>query len=99
MNHKADHFQIKFRETDEFSGRKFDQMELWAWDVNGDAFDFGLNEDVLGETYGNRFRFHRAVLKNFTGSHEIYIDGSEFPLEGVAELEVTHVGDKLNYLQ
>jgi len=99
VNHKSDHFQIKFREIDEFVGKRNDQMELWAWDVNGKAFDFGMNEDVLGEVYGNRFRFHRAVLRNLTGSEWIYIDGSEFPLDGVAELEITHVGDKINYLQ
>jgi len=99
VNHKADHFQIRFRETDEFSGKKFNQMELWAWDVNGSAFDFGMNQDVLGEVYGNRFRFHRAVIRDLKGSDWIYIDGSEFPLDGVAELEITHVGDKINYLQ
>lgn len=99
VNHKSDHFQIKFREIDEFVGKRNDQMELWAWDVNGKAFDFGMNEDVLGEVYGNRFRFHGAVLRNLTGSEWIYIDGSEFPLDGVAELEITHVGDKINYLQ
>lgn len=93
-----DNFKIMLQHPED-EDTKYDKLELQCKNVLGEWYDFGMDEKILRETRGNRFRFHRAVLRRFEGSQQIYIDGTAYPLEDVEELELLHCGDKVVFIQ
>jgi len=92
-----DSMSIRFMPPDENSDSS--RLELFNRDVMGEWYDFGMNEDMLRESKGNRFRFHRIVLRNLAGSENIYVDGSSYPMDDIEEMEVTYMPIKIPLLQ
>ena len=62
--------------------------------------DYAMNESFLRVYCGNAPVFHRGSLMNFnTTSKNIFIDGSEYPLDEVEKLNIEVLHKKVKILQ